>query len=68
VTIVGLLGLGACSNSGSNVDDDTIDPAATSTTSPIVGPIDRAQDVVDDLNARLRQDDVRSSLDDSTLP
>jgi hypothetical protein len=65
--VVAMSGLGACS-SGSNVDPAVDDPAATSTTSPIIGPIDRATEVVDDLNARLRQEDVRPSLDDSTLP
>jgi hypothetical protein len=66
--VIAAFGITGCSASGSTVDPDADDPAVTSTTSPIVGPIDRAQDVVDDLNARLRQEDVRSSLDDSTLP
>jgi hypothetical protein len=61
--VVAVLGLTGCGTTGSGTSGDPTDAGVPQTTNPITGPIDRAESVVDDLNARLRQEDQRGSLD-----
>ena len=63
IAIVTLAGLAGCGSTGSGTSGDPRDAGVPSTTNPVTAPIDRAQSVVDDLNARLRQEDQRDVLE-----